>query len=110
MMRRGDIYIFEMDPVRPAEIGKRRPCVIVSDEEYNLRSTSILIMPISTYPPDIDAPEVPANSHTGLKHRSSLLPLHIRAVAKGRAVRRIGRVPESVLSQGMEILDLIIKE
>jgi len=107
-MRRGDIHVIDLEPVRRGELGKARPCLILSDGTYNSASTSVLVVPISSYPPGADCVVIRGSAQTGLDHDSSLLPLHIRAIAKSRIGRRIGRAPASVVEQVVEILKLII--
>ena len=107
-MRRGDIHVIDLEPVRRGELGKARPCLILSDGAYNSASTSVLVVPISSYPPAADSLAIRASAQTGLDQASSLLPLHIRAVAKSRIGRRIGRAPVSAVAQAVEILKLII--
>ena len=107
-LRRGEIWLIDLDPNRKGEIGKSRSCVIVSDNEYNASSAVLLIMPISSYPPTVRSPAVIATAQTGLSDDSSVLPLHIRAVARSRFIRRIGRASLASVDQAVQILALII--
>jgi mRNA interferase MazF len=107
-MRRGDLHVVDLEPVRRGEMGKARPCLILSDGAFNSASTSVLVVPISSYPPGADSMAIRGSAPTGLNHDSSLLPLHIRAIAKSRIGRRIGRAPVSVVEQAVEMLKLII--
>src|SRR5205809_6024957 len=102
--RRGDIWLVDLEPIRPGELGKRRPCVIASENAYNDSSTSILIMPITSYSPGPRAPEMLASGQSGLRKNSSVLPLHIRAVAKSRFLHRMGRAPVAVVEQSIDVL------
>ena len=34
-LRRGDIWLVDLEPVRTRELGKTRPCLIISDVAYN---------------------------------------------------------------------------
>src|SRR2546423_3634956 len=79
--RRGDIWLVDLEPIRPGELGKKRPCMIASENRYNDSATSILIMPITSYPPSPRAPKMLASAQSGLRNDSSVLPLHILAVA-----------------------------
>ena len=108
-LRRGEIWLVDLEPIRRSELGKRRPCVIVSENAYNDSASVPLVMPITSYPPTVRSPALPATPQTGLTNDSSILPLHIRAVAKSRFVHRVGRVPESALEQATEILGLIVR-
>jgi len=108
LIHRGEIWLVDLDPGRAGELGKLRPCIVVSDDSYNQRSAAPLIMPITTYPPTVQAPEIGAGRHTGLDDDSSVLALHIRPAAKSRFYQRIGRAPETVIEQAIDILNLVI--
>lgn len=108
-MRQGDIYLVEMDPIRKGELGKTRPCVIISAEDYNRIAPTVLVMPVTSYAPTLRSPAIGATKMTGLDHASSVLPLHIRAVVKTRLGRLLGRAPREVLSQSVAILNTVIQ-
>jgi len=109
-LNRGEIWLVDLEPSRRGELGKTRPCVIVSDDGYNQLAATPLVMPITSYAPTIRSPAIQATPQTGLSNDSSILPLHIRAVARSRFVRRIGRAPAAVVDQGAEILVLIVQK
>lgn len=107
-VRRGEIWLVDLDPIRPSELGKTRPCLIISDNAYNDRSSVPLVMPITSYPPGASSVRIFANSMTGLSNDSSVLPLHIRPAARSRFKRRLGRAPASIIEKAIAILDLIV--
>lgn len=107
-LRRGEIWLIDLDPSRKGELGKTRPCVIVSDNTYNDSTSVPLVMPITSYPPNVRSPRILATQQTGLSNDSSVLPLHVRAVAKSRFVHRLGRAPDAVIEAATEILTLIV--
>jgi mRNA interferase MazF len=47
-MKRYDIYWVRLDPVEGAEIGKTRPCVIVSDDCRNRSLATVVVCPLTT--------------------------------------------------------------
>ncbi len=107
-LRRGDIWLVELEPSRRGELGKTRPCVVVSDSGYNRIAPAPLVMPITSYAATVRSPGILSTSKTGLDTDSSLLPLHIRAVSRSRFVRRLGPAPAVVIEQAVEILVLIV--
>jgi len=107
-LRRGDIWLVDLEPSRPGELGKRRPCVIVSENVYNDSAAAPLVMPITSYPPTVRSPGILATRQTGLSNDSSVLPLHVRAIARSRFGHRIGRAPDDVIQKAVEILALIV--
>ena len=108
-LRRAEIWLVDLEPVRRGELGKTRPCVIVSDDGYNQLAPAPLVMPITTYPATVRSPGIPATPSTGLPEDSSILPLHIRAVARDRFIRRLGRAPAALVEQAVDILMLIVQ-
>lgn len=108
-LRRGEIWLVDLEPTRRGELGKTRPCLIVSDDGYNAMAPALLIMPITSYAATARSPAIAATRQTGLSEASSVLPLHVRAVSRTRFVERIGRAPTAVVEQAAEILVLIVQ-
>jgi mRNA interferase MazF len=47
-MKRGEIYWGRLDPVEGSEMGKTRPCVIVSDDLRNSILRTVVICPLTS--------------------------------------------------------------
>ena len=47
-MKRYDVYWVRLDPVEGSEIGKTRPCVIVSDDSRNRHLDTVVVCPLTT--------------------------------------------------------------
>jgi mRNA interferase MazF len=45
-MNRGDVRLVRLDPTLGREIGKTRPCVIVSPDELNLHLRTVIVAPM----------------------------------------------------------------
>lgn len=111
-MRRGDIYLVELDPSLGAEADKRRPAVIVSNDGANatadrLGRGTVTVVPITSnvarvYPFQV---LLPAEA-TGLARDSKAQAEQIRSVDVERLVKAIGVVPPLMLSQLDEALRL----
>lgn len=48
MVKRGDVYLINLDPTIGSEIQKVRPCLIVSPNEMNKYIQTIIIAPMTT--------------------------------------------------------------
>lgn len=48
MIKQFDIYRVNLDPTQGSEIAKTRPCVIVSPDELNEFSRTVIIIPITS--------------------------------------------------------------
>ncbi|MFT4245992.1 MAG: type II toxin-antitoxin system PemK/MazF family toxin [Micrococcaceae bacterium] len=49
-MKQGDIFYFNLDPTKGVETQKTRPCIVVSNAQYNKLFNTVIIVPISSSP------------------------------------------------------------
>lgn len=102
-MRRGDIYLVDLEPVRGAESNKRRPAVIVSNDAANQTAVRlgrgvITVIPVTSnlervYPFQVLLPA----AATGLSRDSKAQAEQIRSIAVGRLGDRLGAVPNALM-------------
>lgn len=95
-MRRGEIRLVDLDPSRGAEADKRRPAVIVSNDEANrtaqrLGRGVITVVPVTSnvarvYPFQV----LLASVETGLDQESKAQAEQVRSVAVERIGSRVG--------------------
>ena len=112
MIRRGEIYSIDFEPVRGAEANKWRPGVIVSNDQANatagrLGRGVITVVPVTSsvariYPFQVLLPA----SQTGLDRDSKAQGEQLRAVAIERVGERMGVVPAPFLREIDEALRL----
>jgi mRNA interferase MazF len=105
---RGQIWLVGLDPARKGELGKSRPCLVLSDTRFNESNPVLLIAPITSYSPTPQSPPIAATPQTGLSQDSSILALHIRAVGKSRFVHRLGRAPEALVEEVAELIIFVV--
>lgn len=104
-MRRGEIWLVNLDPTLGSEIRKSRPCVIVSPPELDYLRTTI-VAPMTSK--GFTAPFRLAVTHAGTK---GLIVLdQIRAVDKTRLVRRLGAVSRKTLTATLATLQALFAE
>ena len=111
-MRRGEIRLVDLDPVRGSEANKRRPAVIVSNDAANLAAARlgrgvITIVPVTSnierlYPFQVSLPA----PETGLARDSKAQAEQVRSVAVERVGIRLGAVPRSIMLHLDEALRL----
>lgn len=111
-MRRGDVRLISLEPVRGAEADKTRPAVIVSNDGANsaadrLGRGVITVVPITSntdriYPFQVLIPAKAA----GLPRRSKAQAEQVRAVAVERVGALLGRLPLDLIEQLDEALRL----
>ena len=87
-MKRGEIWLVNLDPTVGSEIRKSRPCVIVSPPELNRYLRTVIVAPMTSK--GFAAPFRVPVTHAGTK---GLIVLdQLRAVDKMRVAKRLGTV------------------
>lgn len=93
-VKRGDIWLVNLDPTIGHEIKKSRPAVIIQNDLGNKYSPITIIAPITSqniqkiYPIDVFL----AKRGSDLGKDSKVLLNQIRAVDKKRLIKRLGKV------------------
>ncbi len=111
VVRRGDVYIVELDPTRGSELKKTRPAVIIQNDVDNRFSPLVIVAPITSrfdaklYPTEVvvKAPE------GGLRTDSVVLMNQIRVVDKDRLGRRLGALKPATMSLVNEALMIVLE-
>ena len=86
MVKRGEVWLINLDPTVGSEIQKTRPCVVVSPVEMNAHLRTVIVAPMSSS--GFDAPFRPPLTFQGTKGR--ILLDQIRTVDKLRLVKKLG--------------------
>jgi mRNA interferase MazF len=106
MVKRGEIWLVNLDPTVGSEIQKTRPCVVISPPEMHDYLRTAMVAPMTTV--SRPAPFRIAVRHGGKK--GLILLDQIRAVDKTRLVKRSGAVSAAVLSATLAALGEIFAE
>ena len=86
MVKRGDIWLVNLDPTIGSEIKKSRPCVVISPPELNSQLRTVMVAPMATK--GFPAPFRVPITHAGTK---GLIVLdQLRTVDKSRLAKRLG--------------------
>jgi mRNA interferase MazF len=111
-MRRGEICLVDLEPVRGAEASKTRPAVIVSNDGANITATRlgrgvVTVVPVTSnveriYPFQL----LLAAAATGLQQDSKAQAEQVRSVAVERMGARVAVVPAFLMAQLDEALRL----
>jgi mRNA interferase MazF len=111
-MRRGEIRLVDLEPVRGSEADKQRPAVIVSNDGANqvaqrLGRGVVTVVPVTTntervYPFQVLLPA----SETGLVADSKAQAEQVRSVAVERVGPRVGRMTSDLQGDLDEALRL----
>src|SRR5947208_3440388 len=94
MIRRGEIYYANLDPVIGSEISKTRPVLIMSNDVNNLNSSTLTVIPISSQADRIIYPfEVNLRvEESGLPKNSIIKTNQIRTIDRARFRNKIGMI------------------
>jgi mRNA interferase MazF len=111
-MRRGEIRMVDLEPVRGAEANKERPAVIVSNDGANTAAERlgrgvVTVVPVTSNTDRVYPFQVMlAAKDTGLAIDSKAQAEQIRSVAVERVGRHVGLVPVELLGELDEALRL----
>lgn len=103
-MRRGDVRLVDLAPVRGAEADNRRPAVIVSNDGANDTATRlghgvITVVPVTSNVAKVYPFQVLLPSHaSGLDRDSKAQAEQVRSIAIERVGARLGVVPADLMT------------
>lgn len=100
MVKRGEIWLINLDPTVGSEIRKTRPCVVVSPVEMNEHLRTVIVAPMTSQ--GFDAPFRPTLTFQGTSGR--ILLDQIRTVDKARLVKKLGTLTAQTHQKVMKTL------
>ena len=99
-IRRGEVFLVNLDPTQGGEIQKTRPCLIVSPDELNAHLRTFVVAPLTT-----GGHHYPFRVPCRFKGRDGFVVLdQIRTVDRERLTRRLGKLPPPTLGRALSIL------
>ena len=100
VVHRFDVVLLRLDPTEGREIRKTRPAVIVSPDEINLYSQTVIAAPMTTR-----GVKLPTRVLCEFEGKKGQIVLdQIRTVDKSRFVRRLGRIQEKTGRKVLAVL------
>jgi mRNA interferase MazF len=109
-LSRGDIVGINLNPKKGDEIGKVRPCLILSDNESNEILDTIIVMPLSTSLLENMEPfRLRLKSRDKLAKDSDILINHIRTISKKRVTSFIATITKKEYDDVIDNLCLNFK-
>jgi mRNA interferase MazF len=106
MVKRGEIWLVNLDPTIGSEIRKTRPCVIISPREMHDHLRTAIIAPMTTG-------SHPAPFRIPVRHggkQGFILLDQIRAIDKGRLAKRVGAIAPATLKATLACLAEVFAE
>ena len=105
MVKRGDIWLVNLDPTVGSEIQKTRPCVVISPAELHDHLRTAIVAPMTSQ--GFAAPFRVPVTHAGIK---GLIVLdQMRTVDKIRLAKKLGAVSARTLSATLAALQEIFE-
>jgi len=99
-VKRGEVYLIDLEPSRGGEIRKTRPCAVVSPDELNASLTTFIVAPLTT-----GGHAYPFRLACRFQGKSGFLVLdQIRTVGRARLVKRLGQLGPTVLGEALATL------
>jgi len=90
---RGDIVGINLNPKKGDEVGKIRPCIIISNNDENSILDTIIVIPLSTKLIDDMKPyRLRLLKRDNLEKDSDVLINHIRTISKKRVTSKIAKI------------------
>lgn len=106
-IKRGDIWLVNLDPTIGHEIKKSRPTLIIQNNIGNKYSPITIIAPITSQKTNMIHPiEVLLTKSYGLEKESKVLLNQIRAIDKKRLIKRLGKVDDETLEKINEAIKI----
>jgi mRNA interferase MazF len=110
-MRRGEVWLINLDPTIGAEIRKTRPAVIVNDDAIGILPLKVIV-PITDWKERYAvAPwmvKLEPTSTNGLNKLSTADTFQARSVSQQRFVQRLGMLsPEMMAAIGRALADVL---
>jgi len=106
VVKRGEIWLVNLDPTVGSEIQKTRPCVVVSPPELNDHLRTVIVAPMTSK--GFEAPFRVPVTHGGTK--GLILLDQMRTVDKARLVKRAGAVTGTTLTATLTTLQEVFTE
>jgi mRNA interferase MazF len=86
MVKRGEIWLIDLDPTIGSKVKKTGPCVIVSPAEMHDHLRTVIVAPMTT-----GSKPAPFRVPIGFQDKRGLILLdQVRTVDKARFVKRLG--------------------
>jgi len=111
-MKQKDIWIVNLDPTIGSEIKKKRPAVILNNNEIGKLPLKI-IAPITDFKPHYISVQwfikLDPNLQNGLKKSSVIDTFQVRSVDQQRLIEKIGTISENEMNKVKEALKIVFE-
>lgn len=110
-MRRGDVWLINLDPTVGAEIQKTRPAIIVNDDAVGILPLKVIV-PVTEWKGRYAvAPwmvRLEPDAENGLEKPSAADAFQVRSVAQERFVQQLGRLSDTAMQEITRALAVVL--
>jgi len=110
-MRKGEIWLINLDPTVGAEIQKTRPAVIVNEDAIGLLPLRIIVRLTDWKDRYEIAPwmvRIDPDATNSLNKPSAADAFQIRSVSQARFVNRVGRISNAHMEEILKAIQIVI--
>lgn len=110
MIKQAEIYSADLAPTIGSEIGKTRPCLVVSADDIGILPLKV-IAPITDYKPHYeDVPwmvDLNPNALNKLSKRSVVDVFQLRSISNERMIKKIGTLTQEEFLKVVEAIKVV---
>ena len=110
-MRKGEIWLINLDPTVGAEIRKTRPAVIVSEDAIGILPLRVIV-PITDWKERYSVAgwmvSITPEAQNGLTKPSAADAFQIRSVSQERFVQRVGSLNDETISRILKAIQIVL--
>ena len=100
LVRRGEVFLVDLDPTRGSEIQKTWPCVVVSPDELNAHLRTVIVALMTT-----GGQSYPFRVPCRFANKSGqVVADQLRTVDRDRLVRHLGHLSSQTFSRVLAVL------
>ena len=110
-MRRGEVWLIDLDPTVGSEIRKTRPAVVVNDDAMGVLPLKVIV-PITDWKDHYAIAawmvRVDPDSANGLSKASAADAFQVRSVSQQRFVKQLGRLSAALMDEVAKALAAVL--
>jgi mRNA interferase MazF len=92
-LKKGEIWLADLEPVKGSEQGKTRPIVIISGNTMNEHFSVVITCPLSSIVKNYaGCVVIPKSKTNGLSCDSEIITFQVRSISKDRLLKKIGAI------------------
>ena len=99
-MKKGEIWYFDLNPVKGSEQQGYRPVVIISGNVVNTYLQIVIACPLTSKIKNYKGNIIlTPDKKNGLTEKSEVMVFHIRSISKARLTKKLGAITKGQLSE-----------